>query len=151
MAHNPEENPQKSAILVRGPLVLDVNFRVLTGPEKSTALTDAEMGVIHPLMAGSLVSVAALQAAEDGPPDQPWRFQGAPARSSTRMRLLRARAVLNYVGVLGNAICCIRKFGYYLAFPANPSARVFTGERAELLDHLLRTHPNKSAVARLGA
>ena len=63
-------------------------------------------------------------------------------------RLLRLRTVLETVGVPGDAITCHPKQGYSMGLEGE-KVRTFTGHGLALLEELLRTHPNKEAVALL--
>lgn len=133
-------NPQTSPILVHGPLALDVGSRILTGPARTTILTAAEMSIIRPLMTRTIVGFR--EPRDDA-------VVNAAHRPAIRMRVLRAKQALERVGVPGRMIYSVRGLGYHLVSRADLPARVFTGHKLELLERVLRTHPDRALVAEL--
>ena len=94
----------------RGPLVLDVATRILSGPSGWVALALSEFAIMRLLIEPRMVSRDDLLLAAF-PPDtqQPRQPDHALAQ-----RLLRLRTVLETVGVPGDAITCHPKQGYSL-------------------------------------
>ncbi len=128
----------------RGPLVLDVATRILSGPSGWIALAASEFAVMRLLIEHRMVPREELLASAF-PPDtqQPRQPDHALAQ-----RLLRLRTVLETVGVPGDAITCHPKQGYSMGL-SREEFRTFTGQGLALLEELLRTHPNRPAVALL--
>ncbi len=132
-------------LLSRGPLILDMPARCLSGPAGSTILAPAEVAVMAELMRGG--TVGGVASARDS------FMLAAPKTQNPRhavaMRVMRLRRALKQVGVPGRSVRCFREIGYYLMFAAHEQARVYSAPQVIRLDRLLASHPNRQAVARL--
>ena len=133
--------------LVRGELALNLDTRVLRGPNGALCLTPGDFAVVRLVMHARLVPLAELTAA----------VAGATCRTSARpdhalaQRVVRLRAVLERVGIDGHAIENSAGSGYRLTL-AERDCRIFVGDRLAVLNHLLATHPDRAgAVFVLGS
>ena len=131
-------------LIKRGPLVLDVSTRILSGPSGWVTLSASEYGIVRMLIGYRMVPGEELLLAAFPPETQ----QPRQPDHALAQRLLRLRTVLETVGVPGDAIVCHPKQGYSMGL-SGEEFRTFTGHGLALLEELLRTHPNRDAVAML--
>ena len=136
------ESQPGGGFLVRGQLALNLDTRVLRGPDDAVCLTPSDFATLRLLMRARLVPVAELTAA----------VVEATGQTSTRpghalaQRIVRLRAVLVRVGVDGGAIENSARVGYRLVL-AEQDCRVFVGDQLKVLDHLLASHPDRAGAA----
>lgn len=135
--------PGTAGHLSRGPLVLDLATRILTGPAGWEDMTPGDFAALRCLMPARMVSTAELAAAAFPGEPKPRRPQHALA-----MRVARLRALLERVGVPGAAIRCFPRQGYGMGL-RGCHTRTFAGHRVLILDALLASHPDQAAVAEL--
>ncbi len=131
--------------LVRGPLALNVRSGDLRGPAGAMQLSFGRLILLAALMPRDIVMEAALLDVEFPPGTR----QPATPQHALRVQIMRIRAALERVGVPGATLRNWHGLGYGLMLPRASAYRVFEGPKVALLEMLLATHPNQSAVARL--
>ena len=131
-------------LTVYGPLILDADKHILTGPSGWVDLRGSEFETLKVLMVPRVVSFDDLAAAAFP------REQKQPRRPdhAIAVRIARLRTVLETVGVSADAIRAFPRMGYGLGL-GGTVARTYTGRRVRMLDALLASHPDRAGVAEL--
>lgn len=137
--------PVDPDLLAYGPLVLNLQTRVLTGPDGWAIVCPSERAVLQLLMQPRLVTAAELiRAAFPRGTRQPRRPLHALA-----MRLARLRTTLDQVGVSAVNLRNHAGEGWTLGVGSDET-RTFAGVQLRVLNRLLETHPDREGVALLG-
>ena len=136
--------PGNAGFLARGPLVLDLSTRILTGPAGWADTTPGDFALLRCLMPARVVGTVELAAAAF-----PGEMKLRRPRHALAMRIARLRGTLERVGVSGAAIRCFHRRGYGMGL-GSVRTRTFAGHRVLVLDALLASHPDREAVAALG-
>ncbi len=141
-----EQSPPSgnARFLARGPLVLDLDTRILAGPAGWEDTTPGDFAMLRCLMPARVVSMPELAAAAF-----PGEMKPRRPRHALAMRIARLRSTLERVGVPGAAIRCFHRRGYGMGL-GSVKTRTFAGHRVLILDALLASHPDQATVAALG-
>ncbi len=137
-----KQSQSDGGFLTRGPLSLNLDTRVLRGPDGACTLAPADFAVMRLLMRARLVPLADLVAAVAAATG---RSAGRP-HHALAMRIVRLRAVLERVGVDGYSIRNHMSAGYRL-YLAEQDCMIFVGDRLAVLRHLMATHSDQVGAA----